>query len=497
MLNLTVANLGPIVHGSISLKPLTILIGPNNSGKSYAATLLYSVFRPRWPVLRSPGFSTNYLSAPFGPGLPYSRSLTTAIRVAPTDFAALTESSRNFAAELFNLETLPSSVVFRDMPNDLQDFVHQMVGRVAESYVSGLQAEIQRCFATSVSHIRREGTRLDAFKVTISESTPNWQIDIGLSRERLVCQTVEVDYDNLHTTRADMKPARRIVSSRAEDETDEAAIFSLTGAFLSRIFRPLARNTYYLPAARSGILQNYRALAGFMVALSNLAGIEEVSIPRFAGSVLDFINFLISLDRNRTGPLADVADFLESDVIRGQISLASDRNETPDIEYHPARGKMSLPLNQTSSMVSELAPLILLVRHALFRHDILIIEEPESHLHPASQRKIAEAIVQLVHSGVNVVVTTHSDYFVSQIGNFIRLAKIDPNEREELGHLPTSYISADDVSALLFHHGNRPFGTSIKCLAVNEDEGISVDSFSEVAASLYDESTRLQYWLME
>ena len=42
-LNIEVSNLGPIEHGSVSVRPLTILIGPNNTGKTYFAQVLYSV----------------------------------------------------------------------------------------------------------------------------------------------------------------------------------------------------------------------------------------------------------------------------------------------------------------------------------------------------------------------------------------------------------------------------------------------------------------------
>ena len=42
-LNIRIENFGPISKGEIRLKPLTVLMGPNNSGKSYAAMLIYSL----------------------------------------------------------------------------------------------------------------------------------------------------------------------------------------------------------------------------------------------------------------------------------------------------------------------------------------------------------------------------------------------------------------------------------------------------------------------
>lgn len=45
MLGLSVKNLGPIENGDITLKPLTVLLGPNNSGKSHVAKLIHSVIK--------------------------------------------------------------------------------------------------------------------------------------------------------------------------------------------------------------------------------------------------------------------------------------------------------------------------------------------------------------------------------------------------------------------------------------------------------------------
>ena len=42
-MGVTIKNFGPIRSGQIKLKPLTIFMGSNNSGKSYAALLIYSI----------------------------------------------------------------------------------------------------------------------------------------------------------------------------------------------------------------------------------------------------------------------------------------------------------------------------------------------------------------------------------------------------------------------------------------------------------------------
>ena len=42
-LELEVANFGPIVEAKIDLRPLTVFVGPSNTGKSYLATLIYAL----------------------------------------------------------------------------------------------------------------------------------------------------------------------------------------------------------------------------------------------------------------------------------------------------------------------------------------------------------------------------------------------------------------------------------------------------------------------
>ena len=40
---ITVKNFGPIVEANIDLRPLTVFVGPSNTGKTYFATLVYAL----------------------------------------------------------------------------------------------------------------------------------------------------------------------------------------------------------------------------------------------------------------------------------------------------------------------------------------------------------------------------------------------------------------------------------------------------------------------
>ena len=55
------------------------------------------------------------------------------------------------------------------------------------------------------------------------------------------------------------------------------------------------------------------------------------------------------------------------------------------------------------------------------KNDFLIIDEPELNLHPASQRLMARLLAKLVNVGINIFVTTHSDYFVRELNTLLML----------------------------------------------------------------------------
>ena len=44
-IELEVSNFGPIVEAKIDLRPLTVFVGPSNTGKSYLAILIYALHR--------------------------------------------------------------------------------------------------------------------------------------------------------------------------------------------------------------------------------------------------------------------------------------------------------------------------------------------------------------------------------------------------------------------------------------------------------------------
>ena len=123
-----------------------------------------------------------------------------------------------------------------------------------------------------------------------------------------------------------------------------------------------------------------------------------------------------------------------------------------------------------SSMVSELAPVVLYLRYMVRTDSVLIIEEPESHLHPAMQVEFTRQIAALVHSGVRVIVTTHSEWVVETLANLMRLSELSRSKREDLKGAD-SMLRPQEVGVWLFKPRRSPKGSVVEERRFDADAG--------------------------
>ena len=242
------------------------------------------------------------------------------------------------------------------------------------------------------------------------------------------------------------------------------------------------RNAYCLPAARSGIIQIVTALQ------ATREGLDHLEVSTFSGMIADFLEQIINYKESTTSPnnIRRVAEQLEAELLEGRIEIERPAPEAyPEFLYRPDQGKEALRMSHSSAMVSELAPLVYLLRSTIGRGDLLIIEEPESHLHPGAQTKIAQTLARLVQAGVYVIITTHSNWLLQQIGNLIR-----EGELQKLGE-PTNesadYLKKEEVGAWQFHK-NKP----VTELSFDLIEGIEPEDHLDIAEDLYNRSAGLQ-----
>lgn len=186
-----------------------------------------------------------------------------------------------------------------------------------------------------------------------------------------------------------------------------------------------------------------------------------------------------------------IAEALETEILGGAIEMIPDAKEgNAELGYRPNQAKQTLPMRRASSTVLELAPLVLLLRRVVRPGDLLIIEEPEAHLHPADQSRLAFTFARLIRAGVRVVVTTHSEWLLQQIGNLIREGEL-AGLRKKVSS-PRDFVKKREVGVWLFQKGSP-----VEEIKYNRVDGVEPPEYLDVAEGLYNRAAGLQNRLEE
>ena len=141
-------------------------------------------------------------------------------------------------------------------------------------------------------------------------------------------------------------------------------------------------------------------------------------------------------------------------------------------------------------MVSELAPVVLYLRHMVGPGSVLIVEEPESHLHPAMQVEFTRQLAALIHSGIRVIVTTHSEWVLEELANIVRRFEYSKPGRRVTADVKIS-LHPSQVGAWLFKQKKRPKGSIVEEVKLDDDTGLYPTDFDVVSEELYNESVNI------
>jgi predicted ATPase len=68
---------------------------------------------------------------------------------------------------------------------------------------------------------------------------------------------------------------------------------------------------------------------------------------------------------------------------------------------------------------------VLLDNKHLNSYSLIVLDEPEVHLHPKWQLEMAKIIVKLVKNGVKVLVTSHSPYMIEALKRYSEVEEIE------------------------------------------------------------------------
>jgi len=510
---LEVRNFGYVEEASIELAPLTIFIGKNNTGKSYIATLIYILLKKLCNLKEELEIMPKELPTSF------EKSLLSLIKKRgeiPAEVRKILEELKQLPET--ELESMLKNTYRKLLKEDLKlliEDVNDLLKDRREEFISA----VEEAFVAKIEDLVRRGTDSMSIKLTLEDEKAililNLAVDVHKNAKKCNLEFAvkpETFEDLINKVLSEKrvqslneKVMRYIRMSREENSETrlrilESRIQTLLVQLEIRLFATVVRevlNTlanligvrrvHYLPASRAGILHGYRLLTRRLIEAIPSMLVRGGEIPRFTGVVADFISELLDLEPRKRRKFVDVYRRLE-EVLEGGIELIKHEAVTlPEIVYS-VKG-IEYQLTRVSSMIAELAPLDLFIKYGVVHEgDALFIEEPEAHLHPDAQAKIAEVLALLAKKhNVKIVVTTHSDIFLYKLSNLVMAGSAG---------LEDYAVTLTPQDVRVYHFEKSENGSVVKEVPVTET-GIPDDAFRKVIEDLYEEHMNLYYRLQE
>lgn len=450
-MKVTVRNLGVIKdEATIDLKPLTIFIGPNGSGKTWLAYAIAG-------ILGSYGWH-RYLNA-------YVSGRT------PKKYRKLDEVAKQIAEG--GEGTL-----------DIVSFVEEYAEKYIRDIALFAKSWMQRYLSTE--RIKFNELFLD--------------VDIAGLKEKLLRYIQDIPMqDNLGKNDAS-------APLRALKEAGERKLFFYPGQNIEErlparavkefvaglIFREILRffyaDIYIFPTERASIINNqFLPIPSSIIGKATKSVNEDVSLsmeevenllPKIRpqsvpiGSLVNMIMRLYesgsatrrteqALEQPAIEQFMQFANLLQNDILEGGLDFSTpDPGTQREILFKPAKGvnDETIEVSISSSMVKELSSLVLYLRYIAKQGELLVIDEPEMNLHPKAQAQIIEFLAMLVNAGLHVLLTTHSPYVIDHLVNLMEASKL-----ENQGHSvdpemfllarKDAFIAQEKVSVYSFEDG--------------------------------------------
>lgn len=129
-------------------------------------------------------------------------------------------------------------------------------------------------------------------------------------------------------------------------------------------------------------------------------------------------------------------------------------NKQRDFIY--SKNEKAISIKNTASGIKSFGILQLLLENDILnQNSILIIDEPENHLHPKWQLKYAKVLVTLAKNGVKILIASHSPYMIEAIKRYSDLENLEESTNFYLAE--NSIIESRDRLEDIFKTLEEPF----------------------------------------
>ncbi len=449
----TVQKLGPVKDVCIKLRPLTVVCGKNNTGKSYITYSLYTLLE----------FMKTQLCDVFDGDKSRSFLQTGECSVNLNDIILrynLLGKSEELLCKF--KETLPRQLLLEKSTFEESFFNLTLDGKDEEL----LDKEIK--------------SRHFNFPIKLtSEYTVRFIKRSGQTILRLILEpTVQPDIDIVarHEAAKPFLPASgNILKQIIPLVNIVISSFSINNFIITCERTGVATFRPELSLLRDFVYNAGQDKANRFSDLKSQSEFKGYSLP--IEKELEFALHIPSLLKRESSDdivLREIMPFFE-EIASG--SYVSKDNTDSVIYYRPLRTDIHLPMSVSSSSVRTLSELFFYLKFKAKVGQTLMIDEPELNLHPSAQRKMARLFARLVNCGINVFITTHSDYLIRELNALMSMSNIPEHRRssflKEHDYQENDLLTRDKVGCYVLDDG------VVTEAEYNSAYGFAVESFDD------------------
>lgn len=445
-MKILIENLGVLRKAQFELSDLTIICGHNNTGKTYATYAVFG-FLSNWHRLMRAEVSDTEISQLISDGV---------IRIDITSYIMnsqniLSEGCRRYSEQLHTI------------------FASSSKSFTNTNFQVELESDLSSAFAASFERKLRS-QQSELLMLSKSEGSDVLEVSLSTEGEKI-----------------------KLPSSIIEDVISEAIIEIIFGNYFP--------SPFIASAERTGVSIFIKELDFARNRLVHEIGRAEKEIDNqdmFLDSYSDYaLPVRANLDfTRRLGEIAKEESFIAqkhphildkfADIIGGEFLSGTNKS----IYFKPRDNGITLTMGESSGVVRSMLDVGFYLRHIAKPGDLLMVDEPELSLHPENQCKVACLFAWLVNLGIQVFITTHSDYIIREFNTLIMLYQEEPFLKqiatregyscEELidKKLVKAYVAERDKRQPK-HHTTRNINHTLIAADISYEQGIDARSFDK------------------
>ena len=421
---ITIQRLGKIRNAELRLRPITLLVGENNTNKSWTAYAAYALLRALAQIPSGPQPRPRLVTRSVAQRINLiAREAAKRISLVPSSAAINLEFKRR---EILN--ALEGDLGLSLGPRQLSDVL-----AVPQNLIKGAKV--------SLYVPKKElGGGPEFFVFSLG---PDGGLIYGPTVRHLK-KGLPLDMDHFTNFFEELGAKNLTFSFESTKRTGwEKQISTMLLDFTLQVFG----NVFALPAERKALVSMYKPLSED----------PKIEVPLPLRHFITNLRNAESQTRNNNRRLSvpksnrhfQVYSKLLN-VLGGQLNFEGS-DQIKHLTYSPTK-RLSLPIQAASSMVRSLTGFAIAIKEFVQGENVLVIDEPEMNAHPRAQLAIVEMMAVLANLGNYVIATTHSPYVVDHFNNLIAASELSGKVRERASKkfvlkMPSAFLSSEKVAA--------------------------------------------------